>query len=354
MALEVLAHDDGAPTWLRTNVGLAVADGDGTYSYVCPSRWDGNELARAVMSPDGEQLLVHSYGVAYLSRDGGCTFEPVTGDELYVASAEAIEGGFVLIADDYPDDPRPDSCRIFVLGHGGLEERDLALPGPIDGVMATAAGYLVTGASFVADDTGAVRGVDVGATRLTPRAVAESGALWLHASADGESWLVHVDGDAIEAGARYDVIHGPIRIGERWIAMLDGVVHERVEDGWAPLDETAWTCLQTHRGQGFACSLAGTYALAPGASMPEAELVFTMRQLGPPRACGDETAVRACESDWTHFGGEAGWLETEPARSPSEARRPPSTCAAGPGARGARSWILVMVVLSLALAGRRR
>ena len=78
VALEVLAHDGRVPTVLRTNLGLAVANGDGTYAYVCPSRWDGNELALAAAARGGDAILVESTGVAYLSTDRGCTFERLT------------------------------------------------------------------------------------------------------------------------------------------------------------------------------------------------------------------------------------------------------------------------------------
>ncbi|HJL17928.1 MAG TPA: hypothetical protein RMH99_19845 [Sandaracinaceae bacterium LLY-WYZ-13_1] len=352
VALEVLAHDGGAPTWLRTNVGLARARGDGTYEYVCPSRWDDNELARAAVSLDGDSILVHSHGVAYLSRDAGCTFEAITDDALYVTAAAGTADGFLLVAEDYPDDADPDASRLLEVVDGALRPVEPPFPGRIDGVLGTASGDVLAGPGFVAGPAGAITPLALDASRVTPRAVGDGGLLWLHATGGGATWLVRIEDGAVIEGPPHDVIHGPVAVGGRWIAIFDGVVHERSGGDWTPLGEPAWTCLGARGARSFACSLSGTWALQGEDLLAESELVFSMRQLAPPRACGDAEATRACELDWLHFGGESGWLDTAPARTPTEPRRPPGGCAARPGRGG--SWILTFVVLIAGSRARRR
>jgi len=354
VALEVLAHDGAAPTLLRTNLGLASANGDGSYAYVCPSRWDGNELAQATASPDGSEILVLSFGVVYLSRDGGCSFTPLTGEGRFVVSAARTAAGFVLVEEEYPTDPTPDRSTLLEVVDGEPRVVEADLPGPVDGVLATASGYLLSGATFVADEAGVRATFDVGASRVTPRA-AEGDVAWLRATAGGEVWLLRVEGDALTESDRHVVAHGPVRLGDRWLAILDGVLHAYDAGEWVALGEVPWTCLRAREGHAFACSLEAMFELGPTGAVPEATPAFSMLQLGGPRACGDAAARRECERDWAHFGGESGWVETEPARSPTGERTAPTAegCAAHPSAP-ASPWRAVAALAALALARRRR
>ena len=97
--LEVLrADEDGRPILLRTSVGLAEAREDGTYGYLCPSLWSGNELARAYALRDGSVLVLDS-GALYVS-------DPAR--EVFVRD-EALEEGFAV------RDVATDGERVFVL-----------------------------------------------------------------------------------------------------------------------------------------------------------------------------------------------------------------------------------------------
>ena len=333
VALEVLAYDGSTPILLRTNVGLARAAGDGTYDYICPSRWDGNELALSAASPDGTEILVHSAGVAFLSRDGGCAFEALTGDDVYVLDIARTAGGFVIIAEDYPDDLDPDASRIYEVSAGVATELAAVFPGAIDGVLGLApeAGFIVSGHAprvFVADGSGRELPVgDATASRLTPRA-ARGADIWLRAiEPEGVRLWRLTDGEP-ERSAPVEVIHGPVHDGARWLALLDGVLHEHA-GAWAPLGEVEWTCLRSLERRNFACSLQAMQELSGSTGAPVASPVFSVRQLAAPSACGGAEAQLACDRDWAHFGGESGWLDTLPARTPTSERAVPSGCSVG-------------------------
>lgn len=351
--LEVLEGGE-APRLVRTSIGLAIARGDGTYAYGCPSRWDSNE--RALAAANGDQILVHSAGVAYLSHDLGCTFEPVTGDALYVTAAARAPSGFVLIAEDYPDDGDPTRSHVLLLRDGSLEAREV--DGSVDGALAAGDVVWLAGAApspFVERLTteGALERtdllpVDEPVRRLTPRA-AGAGTLWLAARTTDATRLWRVDEGRIQPSPAADVVLGPVRVGARWLALFDGILHAQPIEGgdWIALGEASWTCLQALDGRAYACSLEGLFELTEGGAHPEAMHVFSMRQLGPPLACGTAAQVATCEREWAHFAGESGWLDSAPARSPSAPRGPIANgCAASPSAKST-PWCLFAAALLL-------
>lgn len=358
VALEVLALDGDEPALVHTNVGLAASNGDGTYAYVCPSRWDGNERALAVASPDGQRVLVHSAGVAFLSRDGGCAFEPLALEDRYVTAAAPGGAGFVLLAEGLAD---PSLSEVLEVGPDGAPSAlSLELPAPADGLSATSSGLLLSGAgppSFVVlwdgiTTTSLFEGASE-ASRAVPLAYdGETAWLLTTGSGLGPAIVPVTDGALGEPRPFERSAHGPVRHAGRWLAVLDGRLSELVDGAWVARGEVPWTCLRSYEGRIFACSLEVLSELEGAAPIPDAVPRFSMRQLGPPEICGDEEAIAACERDWAHFGGESGWLETDPARGPTEPRRTPG-CAMAPG-RGGSWWWLGLAALALRRRGARR
>ncbi|MBX3273275.1 MAG: hypothetical protein KF729_23635 [Sandaracinaceae bacterium] len=359
VALEVLAHDGRAPLALRTSVGLAVARGDGTYAYVCPARWDGNELALAAGARDGRDLLVHSAGAAYLSRDGGCTFAPLTDGSLYVMAAASTGQGFLLVAED-ASASGPRRSRLFEVSDGVLEELPLALPGAVDGALGIPGGWLVAGhapVGFVAGPDGVLATFETSASWITPRAL-DAGDLWLRvAGADGVI-LARVGAGEVELTApSARLVGGPIRLDGRWLALLDGALHAFEDGAWHLEGELPWTCLQSYEGRHFACGLEALWELAPGAPVPAAVAAFSFSQLAPPDACGEPATRAACGREWAHFGGEAGWLDAPPATRPGEPRG--ATPGSGDGCAASStpprgSLALVVALAAFASARSRR
>lgn len=364
VALEVLAHDGRVPTVLRTNVGLAVANGDGTYAYVCPSRWDGNELALAAGAQNGDAILVESTGVAYLSLDRGCTFERITGEDLYVAALAGRGDGFLMAVDEYPTDLDPDRSRLLaVAADGSVSDLPLELPGAIDGLVTTPTGVLIAGhrpVGFVATEDGAVATFDTTSSRLTPRAEG-GGDVWLRTVEGSAVTLARLGADGVLGipDLRATTVQGPVLVSGAWYALFDGALFVWGDGAWDYVDEVTFTCLRSFGDRNFACSLAALFELdEPFAGfIPETTPVFSMAQLGPPRVCGDADAVEACDLDWAHFGGESGWLDTLPATSPTSPRRTDAGgnggCATAPNP-GPAPWALVAVAALLRRRALRR
>jgi hypothetical protein len=356
--LDVLSGEATSPGLVRASVGLASRLPDGAYEYVCPSRWDGNERALAAASEDGRRVLVHSAGVAYRSLDGGCTFEAVTSDALYVTAAVRWGGGFLLSAEGYPEDDDSDRSQLWAVDEAGTRALPLDV-GVIDALLSVEGGALLAGARpapFVArlGDDGTLAPLASWPSpsewrRLSPRAASSEGTWLVARDADvARVILVRADG-SVEDGPAHDVIHGPVRVGARWVALFDGVLHQRMEGTWMAVGEVPWTCLGVVGGAPYACSLEGLFALRddPAVPTPVAEPSFSLRQLGPPRDCGDADQNAACVRDWAHFGGESGWLDSAPARTPSAPRGPLTKggCAIGTGSVGLAPWALLLAVV---------
>jgi len=343
VALSVLTFEGEAAGVVHTNVGLASARGDGSYAYVCPSRWDGNPRALAFGVQDA--VLVQSLGVAYLSRDAGCTFAPLVVAD-YVVRATSWEDGFALLVEG------PGGREVLrVDAAGRTAPLPLALPADPDGLHPAGSALWLAGAgppAFVARWDGELEIVWQGAlpgSRAIPVA-AEAGAAWLETS-DGA--LVRVDAEGPGPARAFDRSrHGPIRVGDRTVALFDGVLHEWRDGAWRPDGERPWTCLEARGDRAFACSLDGTYELTSGEPTP----FFSLRQLAPPDTCGAAEAEPECAREWAHFGGESGWLETDPALDPRSPRRPRG-CAAAPG-RSFRWPLLPLALLGLRIRSRGR
>lgn len=331
--LDVLAHDGGAPLLLRTNVGLARARGDGTYEYVCPSRWDGNERALSVALPGGREVLALSGGTVYLSRDAGCTFAPLTSDGVYATDIAASSDAFLFIVEAEVAASPTEGANVFEVRGGRVEPWNPPLPGPADGALGTSAGFIVSGhqpMGWVRDLEGRVTSFETDATRITPRAAAGD-EVWLRLASREVRLLLVADGVVALPGPAFTRAQGPVHDGTGWFALLDGVL-SAYDGEWSPLSDVDWTCLRARDSVLFACRLDALWRLSSAAPFSsEPSLVFSLDQLAPPASCGGAPLDPACTSDWAHFGGEAGWVDTRAARTPGAPRRPLGGCSAGPG-----------------------
>ncbi len=355
--LEVLrADEDGRPTLLRTSVGLAEAREDGTYGYLCPSLWSGNELARSYGLRDGTVLVLDA-GVLYVSDPARETF----------ARDEALEEGFAV------RDVATDGERVFVLAREraaeGLGRSAIFELGERPRFVASASDPMPPSDLAVLDDgplaasptpsacsLGGCLPLDAAPVdRLSVRG-ADRRAFWLVATTEVRTvWRVDRANLAVTPGPAGELVLGPVRLGERATVVVDGSAYAFDEAGWSLLEGThAWSSLDEVDGHVFASALDGVVRL--GSRLEVVEAVFRFVQLDGPR----ESHEARCASDWAHFGGESGWVGTRAARSPEGARRPldGGGCAAAGSPRSPRC-VGLMLGLMLGLVsvlgrGRRR
>jgi hypothetical protein len=203
---------------------------------------------------------------------------------------------------------------------------------------------------------------DTSLARLSLRAATAEGALWLQATegAQRRLWLATPDAaspisdPSAFAGGRplrwrldahapgVEAIYGPVLHAGRWWAVFDG---ERAwfPDPFAPsapedldaisfttVDEVSWTCLRQLEGVTTACTLeAMLHVVALGTpddptAAPITREIFRFDNLGPPLVgCASSPAEAAqCDADWSHYGGESGFIE-RPAVSVSGDLPPP-------------------------------
>ena len=392
VVLEVVAvarSTDGAivADVLRTNVGVALANPDGSFAYLCPSRFEGTERALVAALPDRAGIAFVETGRATISddtcsfheapatdriafravtgtqdlpgergallflgrlRDGAALEDPVLGDRVLGDSVLVDAAGRVhhrFPAGVHPDDLRVVDDVLLVAGADGLWVADVP-----DAQDASIRLTEVPGLDHAdADDV----------VRRSIRGVSHD-MLWLVATTGEGRVLERVTGTTqsgsfaarlmagvvVDRDAPRENIHGPVRLGDTWLALIDGVRMTRpVADpagmAFTPHEPSRWTCLQAIAGEVFACSLDALLHLTGDGSEPTSTPHFRFRQLGAPSpactaATGDccDHAAQACMLDWAHFGGEAGWLETAPATAPNGTRVPLDAGAAAPSPRG--------------------
>lgn len=342
--LEVLAANaDGRPTLLRTSVGLAEARDDGTYGYLCPSLWGGNELARAVALADGRVVVIDA-GALYVSDANRSVFER---DEMleraFAVRDVAAEGNtlFVLARERTLDGLGRSALFAYGESPSFLDETP-------DGLLAIEGTAFATAPSPSLCDADGCRRIDAEPVdRLVLRG-ADDDAFWLLATTDvRELWRVDRATLAVTPGPSGELVLGPVTIDGRPTAIVDGLVH-RYEDGaWVAGEEVAWSAFDAVGGHAFVASLDGVFAVTDSLVTPR--LVFRFAQLGPAR----EEHDALCALDWTHFGGEAGWLGTAPATDPEGARRQldPSAGGCDVAASPSTAWL---AALALFWTARRR
>lgn len=156
----------------------------------------------------------------------------------------------MIVAEEYPDDLDPSRSRLLRVVDGALSEPPLELPGPVDGVIATEGGWLVSGhapVGFVADERGVLATFETTASRVTPRA-SRGGDVWLRTTEAGAVFLeLFREGALVDRSPEATTVQGPVRVGDRWLALIDGALYAH-DDTWRPLEEVPWTCLRAYGG----------------------------------------------------------------------------------------------------------
>jgi hypothetical protein len=399
--LEVLEVDaTGGPTSIRTNIGIARANGDGTFSFGCPSRvGTAAELALAAGQGDLVVTLADTLDresdrrrrVVRISR-GGCVIHDVDHGTLRPEGLATVDDRVFLLGSGSAGG----ELHEILLAAGQLSPAAAPLGWPIDAIdgIDTAAGgpalvasgalprpfvivYDVSDAEIVerARFVGAIDGAS-SVERLVPRTVDGDAVLLVATTAAGRRFVARADpslGILRRQSSDANAIHGPIPLGAPGIlvAAIDGeavVIRDGIE--WRWLGVVDWTCLDHRRGHAFACSLSGLVRLEPegfaGDDAPQETLAFTFSQLGPSTPCPSESPAETqlCQLDWLHFGGEAGLLDAPPARAPGAPRGStptvePAACTVSHGAPGWRAlpsvplWAALFVLCALR-GGRRR
>lgn len=353
--LEVLRVDsEGRPTLMRTSVGLVESRGDGTYGYLCPSLWGGNELARSFALADGSVVVIDA---GSLWRSDGTRTRFVRDEtlELTFAVRDVATDGerlFVLARERMGDGSGLGRSALFALGDPPTFVDDH----PTDLALFDGAPLAVAPTPSTCDLDGCTA-LDFDAVDLLSVRAVDTDALHLLATTDVRR-LLHVarDGGEVHVGPSGERVLGPVRLGARLVVIVDAIAYELDGTTWRALDgRHAWTTLDEVEGHVLASTLEGVFRL--DGSLDASTLVFRFVQLGGPRDEHEAT----CTLDWAHFGGESGWVGTRPADAPEGERQtnPPPTststsCTASVGARGDASALSFVSLLCLALALRRR
>jgi len=328
--LEVLAADGAGPTWLRTSVGLVRRRTDGAWEHVCPALWDGNDRMLAAVAEDRPLVLGGNGYRAPVDRCepwtdlGDVTAVAAGADEIRWVAGSRLVGGEEPVelpgAIGTPTSLVVDEGRVVVAGRSGLA----VWGGDSWGVwpLADAVRYLRL-----------VRGDDAFVSTSTDTGVRVD--------------QVSLSSGAVVPGPEGATILGPVRRGAHSVLLADGRWMRRSEAEWVDEGEAPepWTCLDDYRTdlgwQAVGCRLDGLYALGDG----EPRMLFRFTQIAP-------SACAACDRDWVHYAGEAGWLGTEPATRPEGERRGPT--AGGCSVAGGPAGLGWGAALALTLRCRRR
>ncbi|MEZ4470237.1 MAG: hypothetical protein R3F60_05420 [bacterium] len=292
---------------VHTSIGLAVRRGDGAYGYRCPGAWgEEDRVAPAVSLADGT-VVVAAGGAAYRSPPGGCGFAstPLAGAGTVAAVVVSAEGDAAWVATREGAD-----SSIWRVPAEGPAERRFALADAEVTDLALGPAELLAAA---ARPEPMVIGLGAGEPRREVVQVGPASYLglraqgrFLHATLPEGPRLFErrEDGD-VEVLRAFTSLRGPVVEGEGLLALTDGVIQARGpgDDAFVAGDETRWTCLEEVAGQIFVCADRRLHRRVAGGL----EEVFRLEDL----VGVDCEALAACESQWLHFGGEAGLVRLD-------------------------------------------
>lgn len=355
-ALGAVGPPESPVHFVRTNIGIAAQNvGDfNTFHYLCPAWWGETEgiVPHAVATSDGLLTLAHR-GQIYLAHACG------------VIPGEALPGAGSTAA--LAVDP---SNEVWIVTREGADST----------LWRTAGGQVVDRehlASAQATDVHARQGeVLVAIARPRPRILRRGaagpseevldlpelsylglrlGGRFLHATTDeGPALYERTDAGLERVLGAFTSIHGPVPLGDGWLAVADGVLHHR-EAAHGPFiagAEARWTCLQAREDGAYACFERRLHRIGGPPTAPVLQEVFALEQIIGVDACGPE-ARGMCSSQWSHFGAEAGLVRADagvPAVLPRDGGPPGAApasggggCSTGGGAGDAGwGWVLVL------------
>jgi hypothetical protein len=349
-ALGVLTElEPGVPALVALSQGAGERAEAGPFGFVCPSVWGGEA---AVLAASGDQWAAVSAGHLFLRAGGTCD------------RAEIALGAGVSAADVVAD---PRGGRFLVLGRDEATVRAYEVksldgqvrlldrrtpPCRLDGVALGAGSEVAWGACggptpllWPLDERSLARGVLLPfyADRLEPKLATEE-AVWLRASTSKGAFVVEqrLLADPSDepppplAVGPFGVLFGPVLLDATTPASLafvgDGRLWLRTANAWEQREEVSFTCLSRVGETLYACEQGRVVRLEhSGGALLEKETVFSLSMLGAPSAsCVPAVGSALCGSDWSHFGAEAGLLDTSPASTPDAPRGPPPGAGAAP------------------------
>ncbi|MGB0592340.1 MAG: hypothetical protein ACPGU1_21860 [Myxococcota bacterium] len=375
----------GRATLLRTSIGLARDYAPEGWTYVCPSQWGDHEQARAAYADSIATVVMVGGGDLYRSSDGACTFEPVLVDEpWYALDAHATADATWIPALLEADADVTGLLRVTDTGEAAVVARwetgdqfrcDSVGSGSTDGhaeIIAVGASPTPSlwRAALGPEGSAPLQGVVQALTALPDdtshlefRRMDEAGDLWLVAatSAGRELWRGVPD----DLGASNELtwtrqgppafsLRGPVRLGDSWILLRDGVLEVSQGDGaWDAQGEVDWTCLNEVAGAVIACRLTEALEVqgVQGAS-PQTRPLFQMAELlAPLEGCpADAEGQSACESNWIHFGAEVGLLDPNQLSTPAaQVPSDPATPTAEQGCANGKGQPLEMILFGVLL-----
>jgi hypothetical protein len=367
------------PLLIRTNIGFARAQTDGTYAFGCPTLWSASEGGATLSARAASGLLgVIGNQRLSLSTDGACSFTelPATGGRQAFDVAAGTDAIWFLerggadpaesrlgratdctdsrIAgpwtDTLPDTVREGACGsdrcLFVSGARPTPSLWFA---PVTALSAAMEQGAATDALWQQIPLPA----DLAPQRLAVRA-ASGGLLWVaitydggrdllrfHQGADGAFAFVQRDPAVVFGASASDELLGPVTAQGAWVAAA-GTQLWLLPQGtdparpWLSIAEAQLSCLDAINDTLFVCN---NYYDVARLDLPQPGQPLTLHRVfavdllqGPDTSCLPDDQAAACEADWIHLGGENA-LPVLPARTCAYGRPPISEPPAQPETR---------------------
>lgn len=365
--LGVVGVDDGEPFALRLAHGLALRDAQGSWRFLCPTRWGGPALALAAAAGPDDLWVIGEQGPVHIDRTGASV--PLAAPALSPRTVRrliAMPGSVVALAVE--PGSQGGRASLWRLAQGTVERIGDAPEGAAaiatDGQQ-TFLGRTSSTAIIVETWGGAMSTRQVFAVaELGGRTLAleyAGGALWARLTDGQEARLLRLEnGRASLALQTSGVLLGPVDQGGRALVAVDQALHLYGPSS-DPLSSpevstsTAITCLDSSGGTAFGC--ARTRLLALGAVLEER---FTMAELyGPELADLERDAALSCQLEWLDLATEAGLdpkavppvVAAEPSATPTPAG---CSCLALAAPRRASGGLALLTLAVLARRGRQR
>jgi hypothetical protein len=297
---------------IQTNIGLIHLQ-DGEYRYICPAQWGEEEKMYAGQLQENGDLIIPVNGAFY--RGNGCEFErfEIRG---WDGGYGGHHGGVVLERHEF-------GSRLWQISDAATLL--VAEPRRIDSIFSDGSSVVYGGtmptpwlARLVDGESTEVPIPDIPSGDYL--SVRSADPIWFAVTRGERTGLYGVNQRATRLHISSErALHGPIQLNGGWLALVDGRLHfksDSVNSSFAllgPNPNVSWTCLVTIGGTPHTCLDRGLARLSLAGDTIEAQSVFSLNQILPPKPiCPSAAALQTqCQRQWLHYAAEAGLVRRD-------------------------------------------
>ena len=304
---QLLSADDQGAAAVRLSEGLGLRRADGSWRFVCSTRWHGPTSPQIARMKDGTFWLSAGDGEHQLNALGQDlrTVHVGASSDLVHAFAATPAQAVVLAADET-------SATLYTLGTNSPHAFWHATQ-PWSGLVSDGSTFWLAAARPDGFDLAHVQS---DGQEIVQHVMAPQGSPRVHVSA-GQVFVTVYDGaldhvGRVDAGVWQEIatsppsVLGPEQVNGHVFAAQGGILREFTTTGQPTTDDNRYfTCVDALGGLPYVCARQDLRKLANDGTARE--VIFDIAELTPPSQDGLDAAQRdLCWTEWQNFSKDAG------------------------------------------------